>query len=95
MRIEFRLLVDAIQSGDLGAGRDAYRRLLEVLADIPPALPAEDMLARIGLSLSDGDLTAARDTLDVLHVRALEVLRRAEPEHGSKRRPVFRRRLIT
>jgi hypothetical protein len=97
LRAEFRLLVDAIEIGDLVTGREAYGRLLKAFvespamqteaktgADVPgPDAPGLDSLGRIGIALADGDLAAASDTLDTLEARALEVLRRAEPDRRS------------
>jgi hypothetical protein len=102
LRAEFRLLVDAIEIGDLVTGREAYGRLLKVLVESPAArtgteiaadAPHIDSLGQIGIALAGGDLAAASNTLDSLEDRALEILRRAEPGRGAP--PAWQRRLLT
>jgi hypothetical protein len=70
---DYRLLVEAIESGDLVAARQAYGRMMERLSGI--GVGADDALAAIGASLRSGDLTAAHRTVAELESRALSVLR--------------------
>jgi hypothetical protein len=73
MAHEYRLMVDAVQAGDLAAARQAYGRMMERLSSV--GVGADDTLARIGASLRAGDLAAARRVLDRLESKALTVLR--------------------
>jgi hypothetical protein len=70
---DYRLMVDAIQAGDLETARNAYGQLMERLGGTGAA--ADGALARIGASLRRGDLIAANRTLDRLESKALLVLR--------------------
>ena len=70
---DYRLMVDAIQSGDLTAARNAYGRMMEHLSSV--GVGADGALTKIGASLRRGDLAAANCTLDALESRALRVLR--------------------
>jgi hypothetical protein len=69
---DYRLMVEAIQSGDLAAARKAYGQMMERLSGIGGG--ADGALTRIGASLRRGDLAAANRTLDALESRALLVL---------------------
>jgi hypothetical protein len=69
---DYRLMVDAIQSGDLAAARNAYGGMMERLSSI--GVGADGALTKIGASLRRGDLAAANRTLEVLESRALRVL---------------------
>lgn len=73
MAHDYRLMVDAVQAGDLTAACKAYGRMMERLSGI--GVGADDTLARIGVSLRSGDLEAAQRILDRLENRALRVLR--------------------
>jgi hypothetical protein len=73
MAHEYRLMVDAVQAGDLAAARRAYGRMMERLSSV--GVGADDTLAKIGASLSRGDLASARHVLDRLESKALTVLR--------------------
>jgi len=70
---DYRLMVEAIQAGDLVAARKAYGRMMERLSS--NGAGANGALARIGASLRCGDLAAANRTLDGLESKALRVLR--------------------
>jgi len=70
---DYRLMVEAIQSGDLTAARHAYGRMMERLSSV--GVGADGALTKIGASLRRGDLAAANRTLDALESRALLVLR--------------------
>jgi hypothetical protein len=69
----YRLMVDAVQAGDLAAARNAYGRMMERLSSV--GVGADDTLAKIGASLSRGDLASAKRVLDRLESKALTVLR--------------------
>ena len=69
---DYRLMVDAIQSGDLGAARSAYGQMIERLSSV--GVGADGALAKIGASLKRGDLAAANRIFDALESRALLVL---------------------
>jgi len=73
MAHEYRLMVDAVQTGDLAAARKAYGRMMERLSSV--GVGADDTLAKIGASLRAGDLASARRVLDRLESKALNVLR--------------------
>jgi len=73
MAHEYRLMVDAVQAGDLAAARKAYGRMMERLSSVGAG--ADDTLAKIGASLRAGDLASARRVLDRLESKALTVLR--------------------
>jgi len=73
MAHDYRLMVDAVQAGDLAAARRAYGRMMERLSSV--GVGADDTLAKIGSSLRQGDLAAARRVLDRLESKALQVLR--------------------
>ena len=73
MAHEYRLMVDAVQAGDLAAARKSYGRMMERLSSV--GVGADDTLAKIGACLSRGDLAAARRVLDRLESKALTVLR--------------------
>jgi hypothetical protein len=70
---DYRLMVDAIQSGDLIAARRAYGRMMERLSSV--GVGADGALTKIGISLRRGDLAAANRTLEALESKALLVLR--------------------
>jgi hypothetical protein len=69
---DYRLMVEAIQSGDLAAARKAYGQMMERLNGV--GVGADGALTKIGISLRRGDLIAANRTLDALESRALRVL---------------------
>ncbi len=69
----YRLMVDAVQAGDLAAARQAYGSMMEGLSRV--GVGADDTLAKIGICLRQGDLDTARQVLDRLESRALRVLR--------------------
>jgi hypothetical protein len=71
MAHDYRLMVDAVQTGDLAAAREAYGRMMERLSSVG----ADDTLAKIGASLRQGDLATARRVLDRLESKALRMLR--------------------
>jgi hypothetical protein len=73
MAHNYRLMVEAVQTGDLAAAREAYGRMMERLNGV--SVGADDTLAKIGVSLRRGDLVAANRTLDRLESKALGVLR--------------------
>ena len=70
---DYRLMVEAIQAGDLLTARRAYGRMMERLSS--NGAGADGALAKIGASLRRGDLAAANRTLEGLESRALRVLR--------------------
>lgn len=73
MAHEYRLMVDAVQAGDLAAARQAYGSMMERLSSV--GVGADDTLAKIGASLGRGDLASAKRALDRLESKALTVLR--------------------
>ena len=73
MAHDYRLMVDAVATGDLAAARRAYGRMMERLSSV--GVGADDTLAKIGSSLRQGDLAAAKRVLDRLESKALQVLR--------------------
>ena len=73
MAHDYRLMVDAVQAGDLAAARKAYGRMMERLSSV--GVGADDTLAKIGASLRQGDLATAKRVLDRLESKALRVLR--------------------
>ena len=73
MAHDYRLMVEAVQAGDLTGARNAYGHMMERLSGV--GVGADDTLARIGVSLRHGDLGAAQRTLDRLESRALRVLK--------------------
>ena len=73
MAHEYRLMVEAVQAGDLAAARQAYGRMMERLSSV--GVGADDTLAKIGASLTRGDLASAKRVLDRLESKALTVLR--------------------
>jgi hypothetical protein len=70
---DYRLMVEAVQAGDLETAQQAYGRMMERLGSLGAG--ADDALARIGASLRQEDLAAANRTLEALEGRALRVLR--------------------
>lgn len=70
---DYRLMVEAVQAGDLIGARSAYGRMMERLSGVGGG--ADDTLAKIGISLRHGDLGAAQCTLDRLESKALRVLK--------------------
>ena len=70
---DYRLMVEAVQTGDLVTARKAYGRMMERLSSV--GVGADDTLAKIGISLRAGDLAAANRTLDRVESKALCVLR--------------------
>lgn len=80
-QIDYRLMVEAIQSGDLTSAREAFDRLT------PQAAPGAsgDVLTRIGALLQAGDLYGAQQTLDGLHNKALTALRQAEADQAIRK----------
>jgi len=89
---DYRLMVDAIQSGDLASARKAYGQIMERLRGIGAG--ADGALTKIGVSLGRGDLIAANRTLDALESKALLVLRGLRqladltPPRGAARTPL-------
>lgn len=73
MAHDYRLMVEAVQAGDLIGARNAYGRMMERLNGV--GIGADDALAKIGVSLRRGDLSAAQRTLDRLENKALRVLK--------------------
>lgn len=69
----YRLMVDAVQTGDLLTARHAYGSMMERLSRV--GVGADDTLAKIGICLRQGDLDTARHVLDHLESRALRLLR--------------------
>ncbi len=69
---DYRLMVDAVQAGDLETAQQAYGRMMERLDGFGAG--ADDALAKIGASLRREDLAAANRTLEALEDRALRVL---------------------
>ena len=69
----YRLLVEAIEVGDLVTARKAYGRMMERLTGAGRG--ADDTLSKIGLSLRRGDLMTARRMLAALESKALTVLK--------------------
>ncbi|GAB2178165.1 hypothetical protein [Dongia sp. agr-C8] len=69
----YRLMVDAVQAGDLAAASQAYGSMMEDLSRV--GVGADDTLAKIGVCLRQGDLETAKQVLDRLESRALRVLR--------------------
>src|SRR5689334_3070954 len=73
MAHDYRLMVEAVQAGDLVTARKAYGQMMERLSSV--GVGADDTLAKIGVSLRAGDLAAAGRTLDRVESKALRVLR--------------------
>lgn len=80
-QIDYRLMVEAIQSGDLTSAREAFDRLK------PQAAPgaSADILTEIGARLQDGDLLGAQKTLDGLQAKALTALRQAAADQALRK----------
>ena len=73
-RNDYRLMVEAIQSGDLHGAQKAYDGLAARLGT--GGKSSDDALTRIGGSLRAGDLATAGATLNRLEDRAQQVLGR-------------------
>jgi len=73
MAHDYRLMVEAVQAGDLTGARKAYGRMMEQLSRVGAG--ADDTLAKIGASLRSGDLAAAHRALARVESRALSLLR--------------------
>lgn len=84
-RQAYRVMVESIQSGDLGGARQAYQRLTGTLprsaaspyAANTNAAGVKDVLSGIGIMLAHGDLAAAQRAVTGLEAQALQVLRAA------------------
>jgi hypothetical protein len=87
IRSDYRLMVDAIQSGDIPAAQEAFTRVTHVLPSA--AYDANTTLGKIGATLDKGDLKSAQDILDGLETKALKVLREVQRvTEGDKSEPV-------
>jgi hypothetical protein len=75
-RRDFRLMTDAIQTGDVAGARQAYIRFTRSL---PASTYAPGTtLGRIGALLDQGDVKSAQGILDGLQSKALRVLREVQ-----------------
>ena len=80
-QIDYRLMVEAIQSGDLTSAREAFERLT------PQGAPGAsgDVLTKIGDLLQKGDLFGAQKTIDDLNTKALTALRQAAADQALRK----------
>ncbi len=87
VRNDYRLMVDAIHSGDTQSAQEAFTRLTRTL---PSSATADSTtLGKIGATLDKGDLTSAQAILDGLESKAMKVLRTVrQVTEGEKPDPV-------
>ncbi|HVY98648.1 MAG TPA: hypothetical protein VHA35_04045 [Dongiaceae bacterium] len=84
IRNDYRLMVDAIQAGDVPSAQEAFTRLTRGLP--AAAYGASTTLGRIGATLDQGDLKSAQGILDGLENKAMKVLREVrQATEGEKR----------
>jgi len=73
VRNDYRLMVDAIQAGDVPSAQQAFTRLTRGLPS--SAYDETTTLGKIGTTLDQGDLKSAQGILDGLETRVMKVLR--------------------
>ena len=84
VRNEYRLMVDAIQAGDIPAAQQAFKRMTRGLPS--SAYDGSTALGKIGATLDQGDLKSAQNILDGLETKAMNVLRQVRRATEDEKR---------